>query len=814
MIRIEKLNKYFNYRKKNQIHVINNTSLEFNSTGLVALLGPSGCGKTTLLNTIGGLDKVNNGHIYINNQRITRIKSRKVDKVRNLSIGYIFQDYHLIDDMSVFDNIALVLKMIGIKDPIEIKSRVNYVLETVGIYRYRNRLAGMLSGGERQRVGIARAIVKNPDIILADEPTGNLDSKNTIEIMNIIKSISKTKLVILVTHEKDLAYFYSTRIIELKDGKVESDKQNIHNNDLDYHMDNKIYLKDIKEHETIKNKNYNIKLYNDSTDKIDVELVVKNNNIYIKCNSNNKVEVLDSGSNIELVDDYYHKINKKEYEEYKFDLDKLNNDNIKIKYSSIINPIRMIKQGFKKIGNYTVIKKLLLLGFFISAMFVMYSISNIFGTLEVKDKDFIKQNKNYLTIIKDEVNVNDYLEYAKDENINYLIPGDSTISMTISFNDYLQTMYAQEYLSGSLSSLNMINSDEIIYGRMPSAEYEFVADKMILDTLLDSNSAKSLGIKNYEQLLNRIFKINNMPDFTLVGITDLKNPSIYMNESLFINVIANAEAGMSDNNDFAVSKTNEGFTTTIDYNLMKDEVKLIKGKYPDNDYEVVVNESMKEVMPINKKADYKINNVKLKIVGYYSDSTDSNYYLVNQNTMNYYNITNKQNIIVYPKDKEKALEDFRNKNVNIISSYDKAKQEFIDNRKEGLTITLIVAGIILLISLIEIYLIVRASFLSRIKEVGILRAIGVKKRDIYKMFLGEILAITSTASVLGYIFMYYILNEISTIRYLKGMFLLNYEVFVLGIVFIYLFNIIVGLIPVMKTIKKTPAFILSRNDVD
>ena len=128
MIILKNLNKYFYKNKKNEIHVINNTSLELNDTGLVALLGPSGCGKTTLLNVIGGLDNVNSGSIYINDKRLTKIRSSKKDEIRNLNIGYIFQDYHLINDMSVYDNVALVLKMIGIKDKEEIKRRVNYVL--------------------------------------------------------------------------------------------------------------------------------------------------------------------------------------------------------------------------------------------------------------------------------------------------------------------------------------------------------------------------------------------------------------------------------------------------------------------------------------------------------------------------------------------------------------------------------------------------------------------------------------------------------------------------------------------------------------
>ena len=247
MVTLQNVDKYFYRRKSNQIHVINDTSLELGDTGLTALLGPSGCGKTTLLNVIGGLDKADKGKIFINGQKITGRTAGAVDRIRNLNIGYIFQNYNLINTMTVFENVAMVLRMVGIKDEKEIREKVEYALELVGMYRYRKRYADMLSGGERQRVGIARAIVKNPAIIIADEPTGNLDSANTLEVMNIIKSISREKLVILVTHEENLANFYADRIIRLRDGKVVSDEINQNAEGLDYRIENRIYLKDIKD---------------------------------------------------------------------------------------------------------------------------------------------------------------------------------------------------------------------------------------------------------------------------------------------------------------------------------------------------------------------------------------------------------------------------------------------------------------------------------------------------------------------------------------------------------------------------------------
>ena len=164
--------------------------------------------------------------------------------------------------------------MMGIKNKKEIQKRVNYVLEAVKMYRYRNRPAKMLSGGEKQRVAIARALVKNPSIVIADEPTGNLDSKNSLQVMNIIKAISKEKLVILVTHEVDLANFYASRIIELQDGKIVKDYENEPKESLEYRLDNKLYLKDFENINNIDKDDINVNIYSDNKqDKINIKLV-------------------------------------------------------------------------------------------------------------------------------------------------------------------------------------------------------------------------------------------------------------------------------------------------------------------------------------------------------------------------------------------------------------------------------------------------------------------------------------------------------------------------------------------------------------
>jgi ABC-type lipoprotein export system ATPase subunit len=226
MIKLNNINKYYNKDKLSEIHVLNNITLDFPKKGIVVLLGPSGSGKTTLLNVLSGLDKINSGSIQFKDQLITSYKANKWDRIRNYSIGYVFQNYNLLNNKSVFDNISLTLNMIGVEDKHEIDKRVKYILKNVGMINYQKRKANQLSGGQQQRVAIARALAKNPDVIIADEPTGNLDSENTISIMNIIKNISKTKLVILVTHEEKLASIYANRIIKMKDGIIVEDYSN------------------------------------------------------------------------------------------------------------------------------------------------------------------------------------------------------------------------------------------------------------------------------------------------------------------------------------------------------------------------------------------------------------------------------------------------------------------------------------------------------------------------------------------------------------------------------------------------------------
>lgn len=796
MIKLANVYKYFNRGKKNEVKAIDNTSLDLPDKGIVTLLGPSGCGKTTLLNSIGGLSRINKGSIYIDGERITKRSVNKIDKIRSLKIGYIFQNFNLLDDETVFDNVSLVLKINGLKDKEEIKKRVNFCLESLGIYRYRNRYASMLSGGERQRVAIARAIVKDPEVIIADEPTGNLDSKNSIEVMNIIKSISRDRLVILVTHERELAKFYSDRIIEISDGKIVKDYENADNHELDYRLDNKIYLKDMENYSNKEVGSAKVEYYSDNTDKVSFKIVVKNDNIYIESDSLKKIEVINN-SNIELVDAHYEKINKKVYEEFSFDFNKVKDNKFKEKYSSIYNVVTSTKKGFRKVLNYSFVKKLLLIGFFTSSLFIMYSVSSIMSTFKVDEKNFVSYNKDYVLLNKKNMSVNEFNNLNNVSNVEYVLPSNGNVQVNFKFNKFLQTSGILESMSGSLASYSKV--DKVINGVKTNGKKEIIIDKMVIDKFLSMGDAKNAGFNTYDNFINEYVYLQNNDMYKIVGISDTNSPSIYVNDSEFVNFIENS---LNDNSEDGSDKLKS---------YERSSITLTKGSLPVNDYEVIVNENMKDMYPLDKIIDKKVGDNKLKVVGYYKSVSESGL-LVSENTIKNRLILTSDKFVISSSDKDSTISELKTSKYNVVDTYKDSLNNYKRSIEESNRNKIIYSSVIVIISLIEIYLIVRSSFLSRVKEVGILRSIGVKRKDIYKMFMGEILSITLISSVPGLIVMGYILYTLSKISVLN--IVINWYVVLISLVIILVFNTLFGLLPVYKTIRKTPHEILSRNDVD
>ena len=225
MLELQNITKNYEIGE-NVVEALKGISLIFSKSEFVSILGQSGCGKTTLLNIIGGLDKFSSGDLIINGKSTKDFCDRDWDDYRNHKIGFVFQSYNLISHQTVLSNVELALTLSGVSKQ-ERRKRAIDALNKVGLGDQLDKKPQQMSGGQMQRVAIARALVNNPDILLADEPTGALDSETSIQIMDILKEISKEKLVIMVTHNPEIAEKYSTRIIKLLDGNIVSDSSSV-----------------------------------------------------------------------------------------------------------------------------------------------------------------------------------------------------------------------------------------------------------------------------------------------------------------------------------------------------------------------------------------------------------------------------------------------------------------------------------------------------------------------------------------------------------------------------------------------------------
>lgn len=289
MIELKNVTKIYKSKRKGKHKALDNINLFFGNEGLIFVLGKSGSGKSTLLNLIGGLDSITSGNIIVDGNDISTFNERRFADYRNNHIGFIFQDYHLLEELTVYENILLALKLTRRVD----KGEIAESLKKVGLEGYENRFPSELSGGERQRVAIARAIVKNPRIILADEPTGNLDNITATAIIDLLKSLSKDCLIIIVSHNTSDTYKYADRIIRLNNGKVLSDQtRNVSFiDDLKYENENVYYpyLKTL-EKQDIENINKGIK-----ENKIKKMVLVENKFLDTEKNDKNenkKIEIL------------------------------------------------------------------------------------------------------------------------------------------------------------------------------------------------------------------------------------------------------------------------------------------------------------------------------------------------------------------------------------------------------------------------------------------------------------------------------------------------------------------------------------------
>ena len=703
MLELKKINKSYKTGDFVQ-HALKDVSLEFRKSEFVSILGPSGSGKTTLLNIIGGLDRYDKGDLIINNKSTKKFTDKDWDSYRNNCVGFIFQSYNLIGHISILDNVEMSLTLSGVGAK-EKKERALEALDRVGLKEHAHKKPNQLSGGQMQRVAIARSLVNNPDIILADEPTGALDSKTSKQIMNLIKEIAKDKLVIMVTHNAELAHEYSTRIIEFKDGKLISDSNPI--------------TKEEKNEDTISIKKTSMSFL--------TALKLSYNNIKTK-KGRTALTAFASSIGIIGIALILSLSNGFKIEIDEFEQDSLSQAPIMITEQAMSMDEETIEelQG-NDLEKYPDEEK----------VYVAKDITETMTHTNVITQEYM----DYLDgLDQDDISGISY-QYGTNFNIiNKSSDGYQMVSATnmqiqpwtllpSKENDDEDTIIEDNYdiLAGS------INNDE------PGLILQVNSKNQIYASTLEQLGFDAEEEVSFEDIMSKELKVVlNNDYYTKVGNYFIPNQNLeelYNNEN---NITLKVQAIIRGKEDKEILTSGTGLAYT---NAL---TKLVISKNKDSDIVKAQNESDYNVLT---NQPFDATTTKESVLSYLgAESTPVA-------------------ISIYPKD-------FKSKDqiLSYLDNYNEDKEEadtiqytdmaamlssLSQNIMDAITIVLIAfSSISLVVSSIMIGIITYISVLERTKEIGILRALGARKKDIKRVFNAETMIIGIFSGVLGIVIAY------------------------------------------------------------
>lgn len=841
MLELKKINKVYkleNFKQK----ALDNISINFRNCEFVSILGPSGSGKTTLLNIIGGLDNYTSGDLIINGISTKKYNDRDWDTYRNHKIGFVFQSYNLITHQTVLSNVELALTLSGVKSK-ERKKRAKDALKKVGLIEHINKKPNQLSGGQMQRVAIARALVNNPDILLADEPTGALDSKTSVQIMNLLKEVAKDRLVIMVTHNSDLAEKYSTRIIDLKDGEIKGDTNP--------------YNKSDENNETTKDKKTNMNFL--------TALSLSLNNLMTKKGRTILTAFAESIGIIGIalilslssgVQNYINRVQEETLTSYPLMIE----DN-SVDLTSVMTE-QMDK--LKKDENTKQSNKIYSNNMMTDTLSIMSS--KVQSNNLKSFKEYIEKNKEinkYTTSIDYKYNIELQL-YKSDIEDKIVKVNPNTILSTMGITDMQASYFMFKDVFSEIIDNDELNNQmyEIVSGRMPKNYNEviLVVDK---NNRISDYVLYALGLKDQQELKDMFEKVRKGEKLVttdtsyeyseLIGLKfklllntdyyekvnglwiDKSEDEEFLREKLKDSEEITIVGIIKPNKDSAVTSSTLGgilYTDSLEKHVLKkvEDSQIVKEQKQNPEINIITGlEFSDEEFNINDLSFEQqmylssLNQEELaEVITKYKESYSLTYEKVLEK-LGSIDLDNPSGIYIYAKD-------FESKDAikNIINDYNEQQRK---NSKEANVINYNdVVGMLMssvtdivdiisyvLISFVSISLVVSSimigiityiSVLERTKEIGILRAIGASKKDVSRVFNAETLIIGFTSGVFG-ILITVLLNIpiniiIKKLTGVSNITQLPLNGAIILIMISVILTIIAGLIPAKLASKKDP----------
>lgn len=783
MLELKKISKIYetdNFKQK----ALDEVSINFRECEFVSILGPSGSGKTTLLNIIGGLDEYTSGDLIINGISTKEYNDRDWDTYRNHRIGFVFQSYNLITHQSILSNVELALTLSGVSKT-ERRKRAIKALKEVGLEEHMNKRPNQMSGGQMQRVAIARALINNPDILLADEPTGALDSKTSTQIMNLLKEVAKDRLVIMVTHNGDLAKEYSTRIIELRDGEVTSDnnpfdgkdektieKKKTKKNNMSFGTALSLSLNNLltKKGRTvltafagsigiigialILSLSHGIQSYIDKTEEetlssyplviqkesVDMSSMIQNlaGSQEDKEYNDNKIHSINiMGDLFETMTQEVQRNDLKKFARYleKND-DKLKDYTSDIRYSYNVQ-MNIYKDDPEKVIQVNPTTVFDALGMGTSGISSIYSsyMSNYDVFYEMIAND--KLNRQQYDLVKGHWPEN-YDEVVLQVNKNNQVSDYTLYSLGILDQDYLKEQFT------NMTTGKDVKFEETAYTADELLNTKF---KLILNTdYYEKNGNIWVDKKDDKEYMKNV--LNNAITLKIVGI-------IKPNEEAVAGGNSPGMVGYTHElTEYLINKINE--TDIVKEQIANENINVFTGREFSTKEEFDINSlSPEELMYMQSLSQTEL----AEYMKTYSENMTASY-KENLVKLGIAQLDDPDQISIYPKDFD-AKEEI----TKIIDKYNKGKDEDEQINYTDIvgimmssvsTIVNVISSVLiafvsisLIVSSIMIAIITYISVIERTKEIGILRAIGASKKDISRVFNAETLIEGTVAGVMG-----------------------------------------------------------------
>ncbi len=817
MIKIEHLYKTYNPGRKNEEKVLNDVSLELPNTGLMCLLGESGSGKTTLLNIMGGIDTFSKGTITIDETVMKRYNAAVIEPIRNDRFDYIFQNYYLLKDHTVGYNVKLALNRYSLTEE-EKEQRVEYVLNMLGMAKYKKKQVSKLSGGQQQRVSIARALVKSPDIILADEPTGNLDEENTLRTMSILKTISKQCLVVLVTHERRIADFFADRIIEIKDGRIVRDHPNAGSGNYERGDDANIYLKEM-DLTTLESDLADFKIYTSQgrtpdpeTEKIRLSLAIRDGKLYIKNHMHYDVILEGEESGVQMRDEHRPKLDMEEVNKFSYDLPKLQSRGKASLPGREI--LRMALENIRLMGKKQAFVIAVLI---VTAILLSVTLAEYINVATIDEASIVTTDSHYIHLdfakvspLRGEADQYRILEFAWehfDDNpygTAFAVP-DTNIYLVGGGFEQMENLL--QYLTDfCYVSKDYLREESLIMGRMPEKRNEIVVDIRVINRLIESGGVVSTFYGEAESYLGaELMVATTSESVTIVGLSDTGQSDIFCGQNLLL-----------------------GFPTRGFLISSVEELQLeLPGEYDSltlSTNEVLIREGLfhaqfmaiGETIQIGEDTDHTYT-----VVGTFPDSVGTDYVMSDQGCINIRDlmIYELKTCMFYTDQTDAAMDYFktagtdytRSFHLQVTSPYQLELKEYRAAHSIDMDAKYLISFISVALSIVMVYFTVKSNAVSRSEELTVYRLLGISKGSILKAYVLEMLFMTSYTSLPSVLLTAAVIKLISQIPSLEIQLFFPWWSVLMLLAAIYTVHAIISILPVYGILSKPPATLAVKN---